>query len=273
MAKWIFTLCLGLLIGYLLICLSVWFWQRSLIYRPNKEANPPPQALELSRFEVLYLHTADSLPLEAWWARPTSAKQPVIIYFHGNAGNIADRAVTMTRYLEKGFGIFLLEYRGYANNPGKPTEKDFYQDAQTAVNFVLNQGINPQCIVLYGESLGCGVATQMALLNKVGALVLQTPFTSLAAVANVHYPFLPSRFFLREKYDNLLKIPYIHMPLLVLHGDDDSVVPFEQGKAVFDRAHDPKVWHRYAGGEHGDLITQFGADREVIHFIEQYVHC
>ena len=197
---------LGLLVAYGIVCLGVLFFQNHLIYAPSKIANPAPSKMGLSQFQAIHIKAKDGLPLQAWWAPPQAGK-PVIVYFHGNAGNIADRAITMQAYLKQGYGILLPEYRGYAGNPGKPSEAHFYADAKTALQFVQSQHIPMHCIVIYGESLGTGVATQMALnYPNAAALVLQSPLSSLGEVGRVHYPFLPVHWLLRERYDNAAKI-------------------------------------------------------------------
>ena len=263
----------GLFIAYGFICVFVWFFQYHLIYHPSKIANPAPSKMGLSQFQAIHIKADDGLPLQTWWAPPKAGK-PVIVYFHGNAGNIADRAITIRAYLKQGYGIFLPEYRGYAGNPGKPSEAHFYADAQTALQFVQSQHIPMHCIVIYGESLGTGVATQMALDNPdAAALVLQSPISSLGAVGRAHYPFLPVHVLLREHYDNVAKIGQVNMPVLILHGNKDKVVPMKEGRKVFDAANDPKVWQYYAGGTHANLISTYHADKAVRAFIQQYVKC
>lgn len=272
MGRMVLKLIMGIVFSYILICLLVWLCQRLLIYPADDTVNPSPSAVGVPAFQPITVTAQDGLPLQAWWAPPKPHK-PVIVYFHGNAGNVAERGTTMNPYFQQGYGAFLLEYRGYAGNPGKPSEQAFYQDANTAMQFVKDQGVPDKCVVIYGESLGTGVATQMAVTHQAGALVLQAPFTSLKDAARTHYFFLPTDLLLHESYDSLAKITHINMPLLILHGTSDKTVPIKLGKKLFAAAKQPKVWQEYAGAEHNNLITEFRGDRDVIKFIRRYVHC
>ncbi len=272
MRQFVVKILIGIIISYGIVCTGVWLWQRALIYAAGKDSNPLPSSVGVAEFQPITITAQDGIPLQAWWA-PPKPQQPVIMYFHGNAGNITERGITMRPYLEQGYGIFLLEYRGYAGNPGTPSETAFYQDAQTALDFVKDQHIPEQCIVIYGESLGSGVATQMAITHDVGALILLAPISSLSSAAHAHYPFLPTQLLLRERYDNVNKIAQINMPLLILHSEKDKVVPMREGQILFDKANQPKVWKQYPGNVHAKLVSEYNAYADVIGFIQHYVNC
>ena len=167
------------------------------------------------------------------------------------------------KFLAAGFGVLLLEYRGYGGNPGKPTELGLYEDARAAMHFLQQQGIPDNNIVLYGESLGTGVATKLATEFPICALVLQSPYTSLSALARCHYG-LPIP--LRDKFDSLSRIQKIHVPILMLHGKLDVVVPYSQGLTLFNFANQPKKWIEFPTKGHHDLWDTHFAD-EVSHFI------
>lgn len=216
------------------------------------------------------LITQDKLILNAWYKSANSNK-PTVIIFHGNAGHIGTRMPLAHILTQKGFGVLLLEYRGYGGNPGKPSEKGLYLDAEAAMDFLKNELVQPHQVVLFGESLGTGVATEMAARYPHScALILQSPYTSLAALRQYHYPWLPIKPW--DKFDSIKRIPEIHIPLLVVHGLIDKVVPFEQGKTLYTVANEPKQWLLLPNSGHHSLWKSTLYQETLSSFISNNCH-
>ncbi|MBS0357904.1 MAG: alpha/beta fold hydrolase [Proteobacteria bacterium] len=262
---------LSLIAIYLLAVLLTYIFQRNLMYHPNKNKASPEQ-VNAADMQVITLSTEDQLSITAWY-KAANPHLPTLIYFHGNAGSFADRIDRIRSYLNQGFGVLLLSYRGYAGNPGEPSEKGLYQDARAAIKFLLEQQKIPaRCIVLFGESLGTGIAVQMATEYSVGAVVLQTPYTSFENLGKFHYRYFPSRWLLKDRYNSLSKIKQVNSPLLVLHGTNDDLVPLSEGKKLFQAANEPKEMKIYPGANHNGIFTQKMA-QDVIAFIHADVNC
>lgn len=248
-----------------LALILIYLFQRNLIYIPN--ANPPHQAAYGAQdMQTIEIETRDHLRLQAWYKK-ASPSRPTILYLHGNAGHIGYRMNIVRPLLKQGYGVLLLEYRGYGGNPGKPTEAGLYEDARTAIEFLKQHHTSMSQMILFGESLGCAIAVQMALENNACALILQTPFTSLTDVAHVHYPWL---FFMSpwDKYDSIHKIDQIRMPILIIHGTDDQVVPYAQGRALFEKAHSFKTLLTLKNRNHYDLWHDDKLLNQLIEFIQ-----
>ncbi|MCW8444452.1 alpha/beta fold hydrolase [Fluoribacter gormanii] len=253
------------LILFILIATVAYFWQRYFIYFPSSE-KPNLQDFQAEDMQIIKIPVVNGLTLSSWYKPPVD-KKPVILYLHGNAGHIGYRMPLVRQFLSEGFGVLLLEYRGYGGNSGKPTESGLYQDARAAMQFLQQRGIEGKNIVLYGESLGTGVATQMAIEFPVCALVLQSPYTSLTALARFHYSWLPMPMI--DRYDSLSRIQKIHVPILMLHGKLDEVVPYNQGLALFNQANQPKEWIEFSDKGHQNLWNAHFA-QAVVHFINVY---
>ncbi|MFQ5765825.1 MAG: alpha/beta hydrolase [Rhodospirillales bacterium] len=251
---------------------TLYLAQRQMIYFPSQHM-PPPAAAGVPEMRPVSVTTEDGLGLTSWY-RAAQARQPTIVYFHGNGGNIAGRGFKARPYLDAGFGLLLVEYRGYGGNPGKPTEQGLYADGRAHLDFLAREGVTPGAWVIYGESLGGGVAVQMAAeqatRSPVGAVVLESPFLSMGEAAAAHYPFIPARTLVKDRFDSVAKIDRIGAPLLVAHGENDGVIPIGQGKALFEAAKEPKESHWIEHGGHNDLYD-FGLPGLVINFLRRSV--
>ena len=168
-----------------------------------------------------------------------------------------------------GLGCLLLDYRGFGGNPGSPTEEGLYVDGRAGYDWLVSAGHAPERIVLYGESMGSGVATKLASEKAAAAIVLDAPFTSIVDVAAGRYPWLPVSLLVVDRFDSLSRIGDVRIPLLVLHGTDDRVVPFPLGRRLFEAANEPKRFVRFDGGSHMDLY-EHGAASEVIGFVREH---
>lgn len=250
--------------------------QRELIYHPTQSL-PSPETSGVPEMKVVRLTTEDGITLTSWY-RPAQGDLPTIVYFQGNGGNIAGRGTKVRAYLDAGFGVLLAGYRGYGGNPGRPSEQGLYADGRAHLDFLKNQNIPPKQWVMYGESLGSGVAVQMAFERarggqgktdvSVGAVVLEAPFSSLGDAAQSHYPFVPARYMIKDRFDSIAKIDKIKAPLFVFNGDMDGVIHPNQGRRLFNAAKEPKEAHWITGGGHNNLYD-FGVSRLVVDFIER----
>ena len=221
----------------------------------------------MGEMEEVGFTTNDGVELFSWYA-PAPEGRPTLVFFHGNAGNLASRAFKAKAFMRAGIGVMLVEYRGYGGNPGKPTELGLYEDARAALKFLEGQGVSLEEVILYGESLGSGVAVQVAYEAKVAGLVLETPYTAMPDVAAHHYFWLPVQWLVRDRYESKSKIASVSVPLLVLHGSEDKTVPARFGKALYNLALEPKTLEIFEGGSHNDLYD-FGAADAVVRFVEK----
>jgi fermentation-respiration switch protein FrsA (DUF1100 family) len=245
---------------------ALFLGQRRLLFRPDP-ARPELGELALLGVREVALTTRDGLTLLSWY-RPPQPDRPVVLYLHGNGGHIGYRAERVRRLAAAGCGALMLEYRGYGGNPGAPSERGFYADADAAMAFLDGRGIAPQRVVVWGESLGSAVAVYLAARRRLAAVVLEAPFTSVAAVARRHYPFVPTSTLVRDRFDALSRIDRVDSPLLVLHGGRDAIVPIRFGLALLARAPGPKEgWFEPRAG-HQDL-ARFGALEAALAFIER----
>ncbi len=215
------------------------------------------------------LHTEDGLDLTAWY-KPGAAGRPVIVYFHGNSGSLDDRGGRLRLFDSFGWGELFVEYRGYGPNPGVPSQDGFNRDALAAYAFLQGAQVPAKDIVLYGESLGTGVAVRLATERPVGAVVLDSPYVSIAAVAQARYWFLPAALLIKNPFALRARIGGIHAPLLVMQGALDSVVPPAQGVAVYDAALPPKAFWSGPETYHFNVLESGGA-AVMQAFVRKYV--
>ncbi len=246
-------------LGVLLVV--AWSQQRILLYAPDP-TRVEPAAGGLAEVEELTLRTPDGIELIAWYGAAQPG-QPTLLYFHGNAGNLLSRAGRMGEYLAKGRGMLMLSYRGYGGSGGKPTEANNVADAGVAYQWLLDHGLKTTDIIVYGESLGSGIAVQLATRRPVGGVILDAPFTSIADVGARIYPYLPVHSFILDRYDSLSRVDQISAPLLIVHGVQDDLIPIAMGRTLFDRAREPKQFRPIEGGGHADH-WMFGS-YDVIH--------
>ncbi len=220
------------------------------MYFPSTAAaRLPPQARYAAIREV-DLSACDGTALKAWhWP----GERPVtLLVLHGNAGDRSDRLPWMERLRETGAGVFVLDYRGFGGSAGSPSEEGLYRDGEAAAEWI--EANAPGRIVYVGESLGTGVAVELAVRRPPSGLVLQSAFTSAVDVARAAYPWLPVRLLLRDRYDSLSKIGRVACPILCIHGTRDGMIPIEMGRALYEQAKAPKEWLEVRGADHNDPI-------------------
>lgn len=240
--------------------------QRSLLYHPNQKL-PEPAEYGLETIEATRIETNSGRKLLAWWHKPQTPNLPTIVYFHGNAGHLGHRAEKIRPYVDAGLGVLLVSYSYNAGAGGTPSEKSLYDDGRSAIRFIQKSEIPSESVVVYGESLGTGVAVTMAVENKVGGVVLEAPYTSIADVAQSHYWYLPTRFLVLDKFEVADKIARINAPLLVVHGERDSIIPAKFGRALFEKAKEPKVGKFIKNAGHNDLYDH-GTPKIVLEFLK-----
>jgi fermentation-respiration switch protein FrsA (DUF1100 family) len=246
-----------LVIAVYLLLVGVFFaMQRSLLYYPSHRYVALTEAHANPAFREISVNTADGIGLKAWYA-PSTSKPCTIVFFHGNADSLYTAAQIADPYIAAGYGFLLAEYRGYSGLPGKPTERGLYDDGRAYIRFLDNHGVPNQEVVLFGHSLGTGVATQMAKEFHVGGLMLLAPFKSIPAIAKDHFPFLPVSLIVLDRYENDRKVADVHTPVLIVNGSADDVIPSSQGKDLYALAKEPKEFHSIAGRGHNDAFDDF----------------
>jgi uncharacterized protein len=215
---------------------------------------------------VVVLATSDGERVIAWHVPPRPG-QPVVIYFHGNAEVVATQVPRHRELIAAGFGLVALSYRGYMGSSGHPTEEGLLRDAEAAYQFAVSR-YSPDRIVLWGHSLGSGVAVALAATRPVAKLILEAPFSSTADVAASMFPIVPVRWLMLDQFRSDQRIGAVNAALLVVHGERDRVVPIALGERLFALAREPKRFVRYPAGGHDDL-DDFGADAEARRFIAE----
>ena len=239
----------GLVVIYAVLFGATYFLQRKLQYFPDADSVPLPRGEEFRGLQAVELVSEDGNRLLSWYwpgVRPLT-----LVYFGGNGGNRADRLDWARDFRRLGYGLLLLDYRGYGGNPGTPTETGLYRDAQAALDWLFREP--DRRLAYFGESLGSGVAVEMATRATPAGLIIQSGFSSAVDVGRSRYPFLPVGVLMKDRYDSLPKIRGLRCPLLAIHGDRDRTVPLSLGRALFEAAREPKEWLLVPGAAHNDV--------------------
>ena len=223
---------------YLVITLSLYFFQRNLLYQPS-ENNYSGDRLTVP-IEKVKIKTQDNIELLSWYHKKNVSDYKTILFLHGNAGSLEDRIYKLNFLGNLDVNFLIIAWRGYSGSSGKPSEFGLYQDAKSALNWLNSKGITDDKIVLYGESLGTSVAIEVGQNRNFAGIILEAPFTSMIDIGKKHYPFFPVKLLLKDKYVSKNKIKNIKSPVLVMHGKEDKIVPFYMGKKIYDLANQPK---------------------------------
>jgi fermentation-respiration switch protein FrsA (DUF1100 family) len=245
--KWVLVVAAA---GYLALVALLYVVQRSMMYFPATVRTPPPAA-GLPQAEEVVLDTADGEQVIAWHVPPRGDK-PVILYFHGNGGALSHRADRFRALIADGTGLLALSYRGYGGSSGRPSETGLLQDAAAAYRFAAARYPSER-IALWGESLGSGVAVALAAKQPVARVILEAPFTSTADIGAAAYPIVPVRLLMKDQFRSDQRIRKVRAPVLILHGEQDRVVPIAFGQRLYDLVIAPKKFVRMARGNHDDL--------------------
>lgn len=239
----------GLVGGYLAICLAACTLQRSLLYFPGDPPTLDPDQLGLTWRDVT-LKTEDGESLGAWFVEAPSPRGCVLIS-HGNAGSLQHRLGLTASLVQMGFSVLLYDYRGYGTSTGSPSEDGLYLDGTTAYNWLLAEGWRPDQIILWGESLGGGVATELATRFESAGLVLDHSFTSAVDAGSYHYPWLPVSLLSTDRFESLEKFPQLKLPILIIHSPEDRVIPYEQAERLHAAAQGRSTLVTTEGGHNG----------------------
>lgn len=253
---------------YAVLCVLGVLFHRQFMYHPDPERIAPSD-VGLTGVEELELTAPDGTALIAWHL-PAADGQPTLLYFHGNAGNVSSRAGRFEAFKEVGLGVLMLNYRGFGGSGGRPSERANVADGLFLFDHMSDVlKIPAERIAVYGESIGSGVAVQVAAARPVAAVLLEAPFTSIIAVARRTYGFLPLSLILRDSYRSVDYIERVDAPVLVMHGDQDWVIPLRLGRALYDKAREPKTLWQHPEGGHSDLYS-FGAMDAVTGFLAKH---
>lgn len=260
----------GLIILYLLACTAVFIFQRRLMYNPYFHVNTPHRN-QSPDLEKITLQTNDGLKLISYYkapkTKPDGELYPTILYLHGNTGPAGDAAHKLIPIVDAGYGVLLLEYRGFGPNPGKPTEKGLIADAEAGLHFIhLKQGKKAK-VIYYGMSMGTGVANGLAEKRPPAGLILECGFTSMTDAARHHYFMFPVKYMIKDTFESKRRIQTLQAPLLVLHGQKDGTVPVEQGKEIFETAPvQDKTLKLYPDAAHVNLYD-FGSSDDIVKWL------
>lgn len=241
------------------------------VYFPTAWEDQDWHELSQLPLEETWFRAEDGTRLFGWYLEPLNA-EAVLLWCHGNAGSIIHRLDHLSRFYSHGLACFLWDYRGYGRSEGSPSEEGLYLDVQAAYDHLASaKGVTAGRLIGYGQSLGAAVVAELALRRKVAGLILEAPFPSVAAVARRHYGGVPVDLLLRARYDLTGRLRRVQAPVLVLHGDQDSIIPMEMGRAVYDAANEPKEFYRVPGADHNDLYLVGGDDyfARFLHFARQ----
>lgn len=221
--------------------------QESLIFKPDPVVKPISDIFPSAK--EVQIETTEGLSLQAWY-KPASTEAPTLVMFHGNAGNLSTRPRFIEIFDNDQRGVLIFSWRGFGNNPGAPSEQGLYSDARSVLDWLNQTGVSDDKILVYGESLGSGVATQIATERELRGVLLAAPYTSIADLAKQDYPWLPVDLLLKHRFDSIDKIDQVSEPLVVLHSEDDYVIPYHLGKQLFQAANQPKRFQTYTDRKH-----------------------
>ncbi len=253
--KYLYLALSSIILAYIIIVLFTYLYQRKLLYHPG-ENNYTGNEIQFD-YEEVFIEVDKDVKLKSWFLEKDLKKNKTILYFHGNAGDLTNRVHKLNEFNKLDVNILIISWRGFSGNPGKPTEKNLYNDARKSVEWLNKTGVKNKNIILYGESLGTGVATELGQNNSFSGIVLESPFTSIADAAKIYYPYLPVNLLLKDRYDTIKKIKNIKIPVLIMHGKKDNIVPFFMGEKLYRMANEPK--YKYFS-EEDDHMMEFNDD-------------
>ena len=249
---------LGLVFFIILFIFFVRILERKSLFYPAHKIEVSPAELGLE-YKDVFLKTSDGIRLHGWFL-PAEDASATVLHFHGNAGNISHRLDIAGLFNQKNMNFFIFDYRGFGKSSGTPSEKGTYLDAMAAYSYLVDaKAVLPERIVLHGESLGAAVAIDLAVKIKAVALICESGFTSVRDMAKEIYKHIPLWIFASRSYDSFAKIRQVNIPVLVIHSRDDEIVPFSQGRRLFERANEPKEFYAREGG-HNDGLYLYGEE-------------
>ena len=265
--KYLYLTLSSLIVAYVVLIIFIYFYQRNLLYHPS-ENNYQNDKIQFNYDEV-FIKVDEKIKLKSWLIKKDFKKLKTLVIFHGNAGHLSNRIYKLNELYKLDINILLISWRGFSGNKGSPTEQNLYKDAEATIKWLNEQEIKNNQIILYGESLGSGVAVEIGKKNNFNSIILESPFTSIENSAKIYYPYLPVKLLLKDKFNSISKITMINIPILIMHGKKDDVVPFSMGKQLFEKANSPK--HSYFTSD-DDHMMEFNSSllKEIKDFINKY---
>lgn len=258
-----------LALGYGLLAGMMFLNQGRLIYLPSTQVTATPADAGLA-FEDVELRTEDGVRLHGWFVPGPRPEAPVLLFLHGNAGNIGHRLHSLRQFHELGLAVLIIDYRGYGRSTGRPHEEGTYLDARAAWDHLVEaRGVAPERVVVFGRSLGAAVAADLANRVDAGAVILESAFTSAADLGAHHYPWLPVRLLLRHEYDTLQRVGAIRSPLLIAHSRDDELVPFSDAERLQKAAGDARLLPMQGGHNDGFRVSAEGYRKGMARFLRE----
>jgi len=250
--KYFTLLLLIFILIYFIIIISTYVFQRNLLYHPTENNYFGDQLLV--SIKKIKIKTQDNIEILSWYHNKNLYDYKTILFLHGNAGSLENRIHKINHFKDIKVNFLLIAWRGFNGNAGKPTEEGLYEDAKSAIRWLNSKGIKENNIILYGESLGTGIVTEIAQYRNFAGIILESPFTSMIDAGKDKYPFLPIKLLLKDKYESNKKMKNINSPILVMHGKVDNLVPFHMGKKIFELANEPKYSYF---SEHDDHMMEY----------------
>ena len=242
------TLIFSVIFIYLIIIAYMYLNQRKLLYLPS-ENNYLDDQIDFN-FKEVFIDVEKKLKLKSWLIENDLKNKKTLVFFHGNAGNLSNRIYKLNQLSKLDLNIIILAWRSFSGNEGEPSEQNLYNDAKKTIEWLNSRGVKNKNMILYGESLGTGIAVELGQINEFGGIILESPFTSMTNAAKNIYPWLPVKYLLKDKYDSEKKIKNIKIPILIMHGKKDNIVPFKMGKKLYDLANNPKFFYFTENDDH-----------------------
>jgi len=258
---------LALVCFYILLVAVVFFFQGNLLYHPSVNNYIKDQETkEPSGIEKVKIVTKDKIDLIGWFYNKNLENSPTVLFFHGNAGSLENRTYKLNHFKNLNLNFLIIAWRGFNGNKGKPNEVGLYEDAESAIRWLNKKGIKEKNIILYGESLGTGVAVEIAQNKNYAGIILESPFTSMVDMGKKYYPFFPIRLLLKDKFESYKKIKNIFIPVLIMHGTVDKIVPYDMGKKMYELANEPKFFYSQ---EYGDHMVEY--DEKLLFELKKFI--
>ena len=261
------TSILALIFFYILLLIIMFFFQENFLYHPTIDNYLKDQVeREPNEIEKVKITTKDKIDLIGWFYNRDLEEFKTILFFHGNAGSLENRTYKLNHFKNLNLNFLIIAWRGFNGNKGKPNEMGLYEDAKSAIKWLKAKGIKEKNIILYGESLGTGVAVEVAQNKNYAGVILESPFTSMVNMGKKYYPFFPVSLLLKDKFESYKKINNIFVPVLIMHGKVDKIVPYDMGKKMYELANEPKFFYSQ---EYGDHMIEY--DEKLLSALKKFI--
>ena len=261
------TSILALVFFYVLLLIIVFLFQGKLLYHPTTDNYLQNQVeREPAEIEKVEITTKDKINLIGWFYNRNLEEFKTILFFHGNAGSLENRTYKLNHFKNLNLNFLIIAWRGFSGNKGKPNEMGLYEDAKSAIKWLKAKGIKEKNIILYGESLGTGVVVEVAQNKNYAGVILESPFTSMVNMGKKYYPFFPVNLLLKDKFESYKKINNIFVPVLIMHGKVDKIVPYDMGKKMYELANEPKFFYSQ---EYGDHMIEY--DEKLLSALKKFI--